>query len=125
MSTLDTSFLKKQSKIYLLVSLLCIIFAIIYESFSHNVYSVYMIFAFIIPLFLGWLISFIMYKRKMKVRRLGINLHNAGVATLTVGSIFQGVLEIYGTTNVKVLIYLIVGLLLIFNSFTIDTLRGL
>jgi len=41
--------------------------------------------------------------------RLTLNLYNAGIATLTVGSIMKGVMEIYGTTNDILQIYWIVG----------------
>ena len=41
------------------------------------------------------------------------NLYNAGVATLTIGSLVYGILEIYGTTNSKVIVYFIVGVFLL------------
>lgn len=113
MSTLDTKSLKKQSKVYLIASISCIIFAIIYELFSHEVYSNYMVFSFLIPLVFGLGISILLYfiNRKddtLNPRRIGNRLYNAGIATLTFGSIFNGVLEIYGTTNSKIYVYLIV-----------------
>lgn len=37
------------------------------------------------------------------------NLYHSGIATLTVGSIVQGVLEIYGTTNALAGYYWIAG----------------
>ena len=37
-------------------------------------------------------------------------LWNAGLATLTTGSVIKGVLDIYGSSNKLVLIFLIVGL---------------
>ena len=73
-----------------------------------------MIFAFAIPLILGAIVSIIMYGLKtQKVTRWQNNLYNASVATLTVWSIVNGILEIYGTTNWKVNIYLILYFLLI------------
>ncbi len=42
--------MKKISFRYLMGALFCIVFAVIYESFSHQVYSGYMIFAFALPL---------------------------------------------------------------------------
>lgn len=38
---------------------------------------------------------------------------NSGIATLTVGCLFQGVLDIYGTTNRLIVVYPIAGALLI------------
>ena len=110
--TLSISDIKKQGKVYLIASTACVIFAIIYEAFSHGVYSNYMIFAFLIPLVCGATISYILYfiNRKdisLLPSKFGNNLYNAAVATLTFGSIFNGVLEIYGTTNAKVYVYLV------------------
>ena len=84
---------------------------IIYESFSHEVYSSFMIFAFTIPLIFGFIISFI--------KKDYLNtFYNLGIITLSIGSIFQGVLEIYGTTNRLVYIYLICGIVLIIIGIT-------
>lgn len=41
------------------------------------------------------------------------NLYHSGIATLTVGSIIRGVLDIYGTTNQLTNYYWIVGIILI------------
>lgn len=121
--TLDTKYMKKQIITYLIASVLCIIFAVIYEAFSHQVYSLFMICSFAIPLVLGVFVSLIQYKKKKSYGRVEINLYNAGVATLTFGSIFQGVLEIYGTTNMRVYVYLFVGILLILTSLAINQIK--
>ena len=113
--------LDKISKIYLGISAFCIIFAAIYEYFSHEVYSAFMIFAFLIP-FLGGTVVFYTIKRFATSTMPGeslVSLYNCGIATLTVGSIFQGVLEIYGTTNSLVNVYLVVGAMLIISSVAI------
>ena len=44
--------------------------------------------------------------------RLSINVYNSGIATLTLGSLMRGVLDIYGTSNDLVRYYAIVGILL-------------
>jgi len=41
-------------------------------------------------------------------------LYNCGIATLTVGSCMQGVLEIYGTTSIYMPVYWIAGCALTF-----------
>ena len=115
--------LDKISKIYLGISAFCIVFAAIYEYFSHEVYSAFMIFAFLIP-FLGGTVVFYTIKRfaiKSMPGESLVRLYNCGIATLTVGSIFQGVLEIYGTTNSLVNVYLAVGLMLIISAAAIYT----
>ena len=98
---------------YLLAAVCCAAFGAIYECFSHGVYSCFMIGAFAFPLLLGAL----PFRRLQKSGRpflgkLAGDLICAGVATLTVGSVVQGVLEIYGTRNPLVTVYWIAGGLL-------------
>ena len=109
MSTLD---IKKQSRYYLILSIIVLIFSFIYELFSHNVYSVFMEYAFVIPLF-NSLILFIIYKLNKNINKISNTLFNLSVITLTVYSIVRGILEIYGTTNSLINIYL-VGVCLFF-----------
>lgn len=102
----------KKGFIYLLVSIFCVLFGFVYECFSHEVYSFYMIYAFMIPL-IGGVIPFYgmaLYGIRRVPKRLSINLYNSGIGTLTVGSIFKGVLEIYGTSNRMVIFYWFVGI---------------
>ena len=115
LSTLDIN-LKKQGKIYIVISIVCIIFATIYESFSHGVYSNFMIFAFLIPFIGGTCVSVALLKMNELPSRITNNLYNASIATFTFGSIIKGVLEIYGTTNIKIYLYLVVGFFLFLCS---------
>lgn len=46
--------------------------------------------------------------------RIARNLYRSGIATLTIGCIMQGVLEIYGTTNKLICVYWIVGIVFVF-----------
>ena len=41
--------MEKTGFIYLFVSLFCVLFGAVYEYFSHEVYSYFMIYAFVIP----------------------------------------------------------------------------
>ena len=103
----------KKSLIYLGISILVFIFGQIYEYFSHGVYSSYMMFAFLIPfigLFIPSLLNNLILKRKITDN---VTLPwKCGIATLTVGSIYKGVLEIYGTSGTFEQVYLIIGSLL-------------
>lgn len=103
----------KKSLIYLGISIFVFIFGQIYEYFSHGVYSSYMMFAFLIPfigLFIPSLLSNLILKRKITDN---VTLPwKCGIATLTVGSIYKGVLEIYGTSGTFEQVYLIIGSLL-------------
>ena len=101
----------KTAFVYLLISLFLVLFGAVYERYSHEVYSFYMLYAFVFPLAGGVLpfISICLYGANryppIRVRRL----YHCGIVTLSVGSIIQGVLEIYGTTNALVQWYWIIG----------------
>ena len=106
---------EKRAAVYIIISAVCLIFALIYEHFSHGVTSHYMVCAFLIPLLGGFLVNLIIKSADLMVPgKWSSNLYNSGIAALTVGSIVKGVLDIYGTTNHLTIIYLIAGLVLIF-----------
>lgn len=100
---------------YLLFTLFIITFSLIYEIFSFGVYSIFMILAFTMPL-LGLIINFIIYKFKIKYNVKSLKLLDLSIITLTIGSILQGVLDIYGTTNYLIYFYLVIGILLLILS---------
>ena len=95
----------------IIAALFCALFAAVYESFSFGVYSYFMLFAFVLPL-LGCSLpySIIVFRNKNIPGAIALRLWNSGIASLTVGSIIQGVIEIYGTTNQLVIIYAAVGI---------------
>ena len=94
--------------IYLCVSIFCALFGGVYEHFGHGVLSFHMIYAFAFPLALGAL-PFSIIAKKPTIpypnRISAICLHLA-IATATVGSTVQGVLDIYGTTNRLSVVYI-------------------
>lgn len=91
------------------------IFAAIYEFFSHDVFSKAMVFAFAYPLLLGFVPFFVFYKTEKNIPSDFSRLsYSFGVITMMVGSIFLGVLEIYGTTNKHHVIYYYVAGILLF-----------
>ena len=100
---------------YLIVSLFCALFGAVYEVFSHGVYSFYMIYAFGFPL-AGGALPFLLLSFSGTPKYppgLSRNLYHSGIATLTVGSLVRGVLDIYGTTNALSNGYWIVGIPLV------------
>ena len=111
MSTLDTD---KNKIIYLCISILVLVFSIIYEYFSHGVYSTYMIGAFLIPFLFGVLGSSLF----KNISNISMNLYHSWIATFTIFCIAKGFLEIYGTTNSLINVYLILSGVL-FISFII------
>lgn len=109
---------------YLNISLGTLIFSLIYELFSHHVYSKYMLFAFLIPLILGYFKDIIMCNFKLKKSTsMNESVHLSGIMTLTIGSILMGVLEIFGTTNKLICVYLYTGLFLLTISLLLYILN--
>ncbi|MCR5691922.1 MAG: hypothetical protein K6G62_06860, partial [Eubacterium sp.] len=92
--------LKNAWRIYAGASIFCLVFFLIYNYFAHDEYSPYMTFLFAWPLVLGFLPSLILWLRGCPApNRLSINIYNAGVATLTMGSAAKGALEIAGAAS--------------------------
>lgn len=87
----------------------CILFAAIYEAFSHQVYSLFMIGAFLFPVLLGIVPDLIRKKMGHTGNEIALALQQCGIYTLTVGSIFRGILDIYGTTNRSGAVYWVAG----------------
>lgn len=102
--------LLKTALAHLCAAVFCAFFGAVYEHFSHEVYSYWMLYAFALPLALGALplLAIALHGRTLP-GRVSLWLWNAGIAALTVGCIFRGVLEIYGTTNRLWAAYPIVG----------------
>lgn len=99
---------------YLAVTLVCAAFGAVYEIFSHGVYSYFMLYAFAFPLCGGVLPCFLFAHTRLHLPcRAAQSIYRAGIATCTAGSIVQGILEIYGTTNRLTQTYWYVGVLLL------------
>ena len=106
----------KKTTRYLFLSLFVFVFAQIYEYFSHSVYSNYMLYAFLIP-FLGLTVPrFLLYSLKKTLPANSRFLWKSGIATFTVGSIYKGVLEIYGTNGYFEFPYLFFGTVLCISA---------
>lgn len=98
--------------IYIGVTIFCVAFGIIYETYSHGVVSHFTLYGFVWPFVLGLLPYSVLFLKKSEKGpgELCSCIYNAGVATLTVGSYFKGMLDIYGTTrDVYVITYFVVG----------------
>lgn len=94
----------RQAEGYALVhgiaSVFLAVFGAVYESYSHGVYSYFMLYAFLFPLILGVLPCLVLVcKHAPLPSGICLNAWNSGIACLTVGSLFRGALEIYGTTS--------------------------
>ena len=99
-------------------------FGFIYEQFSHGVYSVKMIYAFAVPLVLGVLPLFWMIRHGKTASEETLLCWHCGLAAWTVGLLFCGALEIYGTDNRLAVVYWLAGALLMACAFA-GYLRGM
>ena len=103
--------LLRTARTYLFVSLFTAFFGAVYEWFSFGVYSYFMLYAFAVPLVLGTL-PFLMMGMRSRAAAPPLpagRLWHAGVAVLTVGCLFKGVLDIYGTESDLTPVYWIAG----------------
>lgn len=101
LSTSDTKKYGKAAFVYLIISIFLAVFGAVYEHFSFGVYSYFMLYAFAFPLVGGCLPAMLLMLRSHVHEPLPIAvwLYRCGIATLSIGSIIRGVLEIYGTDN--------------------------
>ncbi len=120
MSTSDIDRMKNMvwtGVLYLFISIFCILFGAVYEYFSYEVYSYFMLYAFVFPLVGGALPFFgLAFFRMPTPNRVSRNLYHSGIAALTIGSLFKGALEIYGTTNRLVSVYWMFGILFLLTG---------
>ena len=101
----------KRALRYTLGAAVCAAFGLIYEHFSFGVWSNFMGFAFLIPLLLGALPALFVRRELSPVTA---QLCGGFVLTLTLGSLVKGGLDIYGTTNGKLIAYpILAGLMLL------------
>jgi hypothetical protein len=113
LSTSDKWALRRAACGYLAVSILCGIFSVIYEQFSHGVTSAYMVLLFLFPLLGGAAPLLASYLGRQMPAQTTRYLWRCGVATLAVGSCLRGVFEIYGTDAPLAGVYWPVGAVLL------------
>ncbi len=111
---------------YLCLAVFVAVFGGVYEYFGHDIISFKMIFAFMYPLVLG---SFVMLLGT--IRKKGYmfgwftrSMYNCGIFTLTIGSLYEGAMEIYGTSHHLSIIYYIVGGVLVAGAFILKWVDG-
>jgi len=99
---------KTTVKVYGFTTLFCIALNHIYSLFGHGVSSSFMSYAFVFSLMLG-VVGFMVFGRLNLDNRIAFNLYNAGIATLTVGSILRGIIDIAGADTTYPVFYFFVG----------------
>jgi hypothetical protein len=99
---------------YLICAGLCAAVANVYALFGHGVRSWAMDLMFLCPLLLGAALFAILSVfapdfADRKGYRLFFNLHNSGVAAITVGLLFRGILDVAGTGSDFVHVFFFTG----------------
>lgn len=99
--------------VYFVLSVLAVVVDNVYALFGHGVRSASMSLMFLYPL-LGGAVVFLLLGLITphiggRIYRTGYNLYSAGIATLTVGSFFRGILDIAGTASGFSGIFTIIG----------------
>lgn len=100
----------KWSVAWFCISIFCSIFTIIYEIFSHGVYSNAMIYLFAYPLLLGAIPCYILEKKHLPMPS---RFYQDGVFTMTLASLLGGIFEIYGTSSEYVTLFMYGGIILV------------
>lgn len=106
--------LRKTIWVYLILSVVAIVVDKVYGIFGHGVDSAAMTWMFLYPLLGGALFYFIIqriipYIAKFAGCRVFLNVHNSGIATLTLASLLKGIFEIAGTNSPYLVYYYITG----------------
>lgn len=113
--TLFTSDTKKTyfwtTIIYVIATIITVIFNAVYYQFSHEVSSRYMSLAFLYPLLMGVLVYVGLFFINW-FDKVSYNAYNAGVATITMASILLGVNEIAGADTIYYKYFYLVAFIL-------------
>ena len=95
--------------VYTLITVFFFIFSRIYEHFSFGETSVYMHWLFGVPL-IGGVVLLIFQKLIPNLSRLSLNLWNSAVATIAIGVLFRGIVNLSGRSTTLDLPYWYVGI---------------
>ena len=107
------------------LGLLCMIFTLIYEQFSHGAFSTHMRCMFLFPLLGCGLLSLIGYLTPLCgfADRWALNFWNTAMAVFTLGCLFRGIVNISGRFTKTDRVYWAVGILLILMALTLEVIR--
>ena len=117
--------MKKHLVFNLAGTLFLVLFGAVYEMFSHGVFSFFMLYAFAVPLVFGVTLYLVLLFLGKYPDRVFLNLWNSAIAAFSAGCVFQGVLEIYGTTNSLMIVYPIAGCVLAASALVSPAIRTL
>ncbi len=113
MSTSDINIKERgQIAVWLAITAFCVFFSTVYNHYGHGIHSFFMSFLFLWPLAGAIWYSLLPAVFSVYPGRFSKNAMNAGLATVTVGSLLQGVFEIAGTASPYVPFFFYSGVLL-------------
>lgn len=107
--------LRRTARDYLFASIFFLIFALVYEHFSHGVLTGWFLLMVLSPLLGGALVCFLVRVfRGPAPGRLAGNAWNSGILTITVGAAMSGIFDIYGGSMPDLIpVYWIAGVILL------------
>ncbi len=97
---------------YLITTVACLIFSIIYAQFSRGVSSYYMTFLFAFPLIFGVVVGMcvMLIKKTKREYFFATHFYHTGVVALTLSSLLRGIFDIAGTASQYQTILMIFGI---------------
>lgn len=95
------------AKGYGVVTVITLLFSVIYEYNSHGVYSPHMMGLALYPLVGGVLVFFLLARleRKWSPHWITVGTYQAALLSFLFGSLVKGVLDIYGTSSLYARVY--------------------
>ena len=102
----------KTALVYFISSVVTVVFSIVYSFFSHEVYSDYLTYAFLYPL-IGGAVLYLFISKINIFKKWPYNFYNAGIATITTGSILAGINVIAGADTLYFMWFYLVGIVFI------------
>lgn len=116
MKILKSKNLNKSIILYLLYSTLLYIFNLIYSQ-THNYFSIFSTFSFLIPFVLGFGIVLIIKIKKIRIPKISFYLYNLATIFLSNYFLFKGIFEITEIFNKYTNILLYISIFLFIISF--------
>ena len=103
---------RRRIMLWLAAATFCVFFSMAYNHYGHGIHSFFMSDLFLWPL--AGAVWYLLLPAVFSVhpRRLSVNAMNAGIATITVGSLLRGIFEIAGTASPYVILFFCMGSLL-------------
>ncbi len=103
--------MKNQAIVGASLGLLCIVFTLVYEIFSHGAYSPHMRLMFLFPLIGCGLVGLCGFATHLwkGTGRWALNFWNTAMASFTVGFLFLGIVNISGRYTNTHFMYIIIG----------------